>query len=131
MIVGIGTDSVEIDRVERALRNPGFARRVFMPAELELPLPSIAARFAAREAVVKALGGLGRFGADAPPLREFEVVRTPLGPPAFKLGLAAAAAVSSIGVTALHVSLSHDRTYASALVVAERLETGSQAETTC
>ncbi len=131
MIVGIGTDSVEIARVARALQNPKFARRVFMPAELELPLPSIAARFAAREAVVKALGGLGQFGADAPPLREFEVVRTPLGPPKFKLGLAAAAAVSSIEVTALHVSLSHDRTYASAFVVAERLETDTRADKPC
>lgn len=126
MIIGIGIDSIEIERVEQALRNPAFAQRLFTAAELGLPLPSIAARFAAREAVVKALGGLGRFGDSAPSLQEFEVVRTPLGAPHFRLGSRASAALASIGVTKLHLSLTHDRAYASAFVVAEGAAPQSQ-----
>lgn len=114
MIIGIGVDTVEFDRVERALRSERFARRVFAPAELEMPLPSIAARFAAREAFVKALGGL--HGLE---LRELEVARTPLRRPRFVGSPRMQAVLDSIGVEALHLSLAHDRTTATAFVVAE------------
>ena len=115
MIIGIGVDTVEHARVQRAIESARFARRVFAPAELELPLPSIAARFAAREAAVKALGGL--HGME---LRDLEVRRTPLRRPEFVCPPRMRAALDSIGVDALHLSLAHDRTHATAFVVAER-----------
>ncbi len=69
-MIGIGVDAVEIDRFRLALsRTPSMRSRLFMPTELDYvapkadPVPSLAARFAAREAVMKALGlGLGAFG---------------------------------------------------------------------
>lgn len=115
MIFGIGVDTVEIERVERAIRSTRFAERVFTAAELELPLSSIAARFAAREAAIKALRGL--HGLE---LIDFEVTREPLGPPHFVESPRLRAMLDSIGVDALHLTLSHDRTRATAFVVAER-----------
>ena len=57
MIVGLGTDLVEIARLERALeRTPTLRERLFTPAEATLPVASLAARFAAKEALSKSLG---------------------------------------------------------------------------
>ncbi|MGO1545495.1 MAG: holo-ACP synthase [Gulosibacter sp.] len=117
MIHGIGVDTVELSRVERALANEKFAQRVFSPAELELPLSSIAARFAAREAAVKALRGLHGLT-----LRDFEVRRNHLKAPQFLRGERLDAVLSSLGIGSLHLSLAHDREYATAFVVAERQE---------
>ena len=115
MIIGIGVDTVEHDRVRRAIESERFARRVFAPAELELPLASIAARFAAREAAVKALGGLHGLA-----LRDLEVLRTPLRRPEFAMPPRMRAVLERIGVDELHLSLAHDRTHATAFVIAER-----------
>lgn len=115
MIIGIGVDTVEHDRVRRALESARFARRVFTDAELAMPLPSIAARFAAREAAVKALQGL--HGLE---LRDLEVRRTPLARPEFAMPPRLREALARLGVDALHLSLAHDTTTATAFVIAER-----------
>lgn len=112
---GVGIDLLEIDRLERALeRYPRLAERVFTPAEREYaaararPGRHLAARFAAKEAVVKALG-LGGFG-----LREIEVVAGE--PPTVRLrGRVAEAA----GDRRIDISLTHSRDNAAAVAVAE------------
>jgi holo-[acyl-carrier protein] synthase len=115
-MAGIGIDLLEIDRLERALeRYPRLAERIFSEPEREYaaarrrPARHLAARFAAKEAVVKALGLSDGFG-----LREVEVIAGE--PPTVRLsGRAAdAAAGGSVGI-----SLTHSRDYAAAIAVAE------------
>jgi holo-[acyl-carrier protein] synthase len=113
---GVGIDLLEIERLERTLeRRPRLAERVFTDAELgyanERPRPGrhLAARFAAKEAAVKALG-VGPLG-----LKEIEVVEGP--PPTLRLAGRAARAARDQGVE-LGVSLSHSREMAVAVVVA-------------
>lgn len=117
MIFGIGVDTVEHDRVARALEQPCFAHRVFSEQELAMPLKSIAARWAAREAAVKALGGLHQLR-----LRDLEVSRQVLGMPYFRGGKALDETLNKLGIARLHLSLTHDRTCATAFVVAERTD---------
>lgn len=115
MIVGIGVDTVECARLERAVaRTPRLRDRLFTAAERELPLPSLAARFAAREAAVKALGGLHGLA-----LRDFAVGRVVGGRPSFALAPAAVERLHTLGVARLHLSLTHDAGLATAFVVAE------------
>jgi holo-[acyl-carrier protein] synthase len=116
MSAGIGIDLLEIARMERALeRRPRLAERVFTADELAYswerrrPGRHLAARFAAKEAAVKALG-LRSFG-----LREIEVVAGE--PPSLRLHGRAAAAASERGVE-LAVSLTHAEEMAAAVVVA-------------
>ncbi|MFG2077232.1 holo-[acyl-carrier protein] synthase [Nonomuraea maritima] len=115
MILGIGVDVVDIARFETALqRTPGLRDRLFTDAERELPVQSLAARFAAKEAVAKALGapaGLGH--------REAEVCRDELGRPRLRVSGRAAEAADGLGVKRWHVSLSHDAGVAVAYVIAE------------
>jgi holo-[acyl-carrier protein] synthase len=112
---GIGVDLLEIDRMERALeRYPRLAERVFTPAEREYatararPGRHLAARFAAKEAVVKALGLGTGFG-----LREVEVVAGE--PPTVRLSGRAAEAA---GDRAVDISLTHSRDNAAAVAIA-------------
>ena len=121
MIVGIGIDVAEIDRFQAALdRTPGMAERLFRPAELLLPsgeplgIASLAARFAAKEALAKALG--------APPglsWLDAEVTVSDNGRPYLAVTGTVAARAAALGVTTWHVSLSHDAGVASAVVIAE------------
>src|SRR4051795_3280357 len=111
---GIGIDLLEIERLERALaRRPRLAARVFTPAEREYaaararPGRHLAARFAAKEAVVKALGLTGGFG-----LREIEVVAGE--PPSVRLSGRAAEAA---GGREIGVSLTHSRDFAAAVAM--------------
>lgn len=113
---GIGVDLIEIARLERALeRRPGLRRRIFRPGELEYasrhrrPGRHLAARFAAKEAALKALG-LGGLR-----LGEIEVAGGGDRPPQLILHGSAAAAAASHGVE-LAVSLSHSRELAIAAV---------------
>jgi len=124
MVIGLGIDLVETERLGRALtRTPGFEARVF--TELESAdcaargdrLQALAARFAAKEACLKALGtgwaqGLG--------FRQVEVVRESGGSPSLRLHGAAAARAASMGVTRIHVSLTHQASAAAAVVLLER-----------
>lgn len=120
-MIGIGVDVVEIERFRRALaRTPAMRERLFTATELAYvapkvdPVPSLAARFAAREAVMKALGlGLGAFG-----FHEAWVEVLASGAPELHLvGRAWELAVDR-GVTAWHLSLSHDGPVAVAVVAA-------------
>lgn len=121
MIIGVGLDVVDTDRFAAALaRTPGLAGRLFTPAERVLPdgspraLLSLAARFAAKEALVKALGvPHGLLWHDA------EVVTGERGRPALATRGTVAAAVAAAGIASLHLSLSHETGLAAAIVVAE------------
>ncbi|KQT93791.1 4'-phosphopantetheinyl transferase [Marmoricola sp. Leaf446] len=112
MIVGIGTDVVDLARFEATLtRTPSVRERLFTPAEAALPLASLAARFAAKEALSKALGAPA--GLD---WHDAEVVTDGSGAPSFALRGTVAAAV---GGARPHLSLSHDAGVALAFVVLE------------
>lgn len=115
MIVGIGVDLVDIPRFERALeRTPKLLDRLFSPAERVLKPHSLAARYAAKEALIKALGG-----SDGVHWMDIEVGSEPEGRPVFTLSGTTASTVEDRGITALHLSLSHDAGLATAYVVAE------------
>jgi holo-[acyl-carrier protein] synthase len=120
-VVGVGVDLCEVDRMRRTLaRTPGFATRVYTDAEREHcgrrrdPAEGLAARFAAKEAVLKALGrGLG-----ACSFRDIEVVRASSGAPSIALHDTAVRLAAEHGVTTWHVSLTHTATMAEAVVIA-------------
>jgi holo-[acyl-carrier protein] synthase len=115
MIVGVGIDVVDIARFEQALtRTSNLAARLFTEGERKLPPHSLAARFAVKEALAKALGApRGLLWTDA------EIVTNDGGRPALKVAGTVAAAAARLGVTNWHVSLSHDAGIASAVVIAE------------
>ncbi len=116
MIVGVGVDVVDVARLARALeRTPGLADRLFTDAERARPVESLAARFAAKEAVAKALGAPGG-------LRwlDAEVVTDETGRPHIQVYGGVAEEARSQGITTWHLSLSHDASVATAVVVAER-----------
>ncbi|MDT9681772.1 holo-ACP synthase [Streptomyces sp. Act-28] len=121
MIIGVGIDVAEIDRFAEALeRTPQLARRLFLERELCLPsgerrgVASLAARFAAKEAVAKALGApSGLHWTDA------EVYVEESGQPRLRVRGTVAARAAELGVRHWHVSLSHDAGVASAVVIAE------------
>ena len=115
MIIGVGIDVVEIARFEQALtRTENLAGRLFTDGERALPPHSLAARFAAKEAVAKALGApRGLLWTDA------EVVTDNRGRPSLLVYGTVAAAAGRLGVTRCHLSLSHDAGIASAVVIAE------------
>lgn len=117
MIVGIGVDVVDVARFAAALeRTPALRARLFTEAERELAVPSLAARFAAKEAVAKALGappGLSHLDA--------EIVTGEYGRPALRITGRAAEVADGLGVTRWHVSLSHDGGMAIAYVIAESM----------
>jgi holo-[acyl-carrier protein] synthase len=118
MIIGVGIDVAEIARLERSLeRTPALATRLFTAGERGLPARSLAARFAAKEALAKALGAPGDLlWTDA------EIVSDPgTGRPSLRVQGTVAAAAERLGVTRWHVSLSHDAGIATAIVIAEAL----------
>jgi holo-[acyl-carrier protein] synthase len=116
VIVGVGIDVVDVARFGAVLRRtPALRDRLFTPGERALPLNSQAARFAAKEALAKALGApAGMHWHDA------EVHRGPDGRPHVEVRGTVAARVEALGITSIHVSLSHDAGIASAVVVAEK-----------
>ena len=102
-----------VSRSPYAVR-PGLIGRLFTPAEAERPIASQAARFAAKEALAKALGApAGLAWQDA------EVVTDDQGRPAFTITGTVAARAAEMGVGTIHVSLSHDAGIASAVVICE------------
>ena len=114
-VIGVGIDVVEIDRFEASLaRTPGLRERLFTPAEAVRSPASLAARFAAKEAIAKALGApVGMAWHDA------EVVSESSGRPLLELRGTVLARADALGVTSVHLSLSHDAGIASAVVVLE------------
>ena len=115
MIVGVGIDVVDVERFTRLLeRTPRLRERLFTPAERHLPPASLAARFAATEAVAKALGApVGLNWLDATVHREDD------GRPHLAVQGSVAARAAELGIDRFHLSLSHDAGIASAVVVAE------------
>ncbi len=121
-MIGIGVDAVEIARFRRSLeRTPSMRDRIFTQAELDYvaskadPVPSLAVRFAAREAVMKALGvGLGAFG-----FHDAWVTRADSGAPSLCVVGRAAQLAEAAGVMRWHLSLTHSDFVAIAYVVAE------------
>jgi holo-[acyl-carrier protein] synthase len=120
-VIGIGTDLVEVARFRLALeRRPTLPARLFSDAEIAYaqrfkdPTKSLAARFGAKEAVMKALGvGLWKFA-----LRDVEVVRRPSGEPTLALHGKAAALASERGVREWRLTLTHTDSMAMAVALA-------------
>lgn len=125
MVLGLGTDMIEIARVERSIARFGdaFLQRVYTPGEIlycqnkkKTSAESFAARFAAKEAAAKALGtGISR----GVTWQEFEVRRLPGHRPTLHLSGRAAELASTLGIRRFALSLSHSRELAIAVVVAE------------
>jgi holo-[acyl-carrier protein] synthase len=121
-MIGIGIDLVDIDRFRRSLeRTPTMRTRLFTEVELAYvapqadPIPSLAARFAAREAVMKALGvGLGAFG-----FHDVWVERSPSGQPWLAFAGRAAELSAEAGVVTWYLSLTHTDLTAAAYVIAD------------
>jgi holo-[acyl-carrier protein] synthase len=122
VIIGVGVDVVDIERFRRVLaRTPSMRERLFTDDELNYvkprldPVPSLAARFAAREAVMKALGlGLGAFA-----FHDVSVRVAPSGAPSLIVTGTAEDLAVERDVGAFHLSLSHDGPVAIAVVVAD------------
>jgi len=114
-VIGVGIDVCDIARFEESLaRTPGLVHRLFTPHEAGRPPASLAARFAAKEALAKALGApVGMAWHDA------EVVSEESGRPRFDLRGTVRARADELGVASVHLSLSHDAGIASAMVVLE------------
>jgi holo-[acyl-carrier protein] synthase len=120
----VGVDLIEVTRVERVLTRYGerFLQRVFTPAEVRYTrgrVPELAVRFAAKEAVAKALGvGVRMLAADGVDWREVEVLGDHRGRPEVTLHGRAAERAAELGLSQWAVSLSHTREHAVAFVVA-------------
>jgi holo-[acyl-carrier protein] synthase len=119
-ILGLGVDICEIERMERALeRHASIRERVFTPEEIAYcesrarPAESYAGRFAAREAVIKALGGYrGRRWQD------ISVTRSPSGAPTIRLQGNAKQRADALGIDRVLVTFTHERTSAVAFALA-------------
>jgi holo-[acyl-carrier protein] synthase len=114
--VGVGIDVVDIARFAASLeRTPALRAKLFTPAEAVLPVESLAARFAAKEALAKALGAPGDLE-----WHDAEVVPLPSGQPTMTLRGTVLARATELGGTTTHLSLSHDGGIATAILVLSR-----------
>lgn len=123
MVPMIGIDMVAVERIERAIHKESFTDRVFTKAEQaycesrgKQCVQSYAARFAGKEAVLKALGTGLRGGK----LTEIEILPNELGAPMVQLSGYFADLAHDMGITAIIISLTHDKTYAMAQALAWR-----------
>lgn len=114
MIVGVGTDIIEIERVQKAMSNPDFCRRFFSKRENEYfrsrkyAPQTVAGNFCAKEAFSKALGtGIRGFA-----LKDIEVLRDEAGKPYINCG--------DICTDNIHVTIAHSDAYATAQVIIEK-----------
>lgn len=118
MIVGIGVDMVEIQRIKKACEKEAFLLRYFTSGEIKIiagSLARIAGNFAVKEAVVKAFGtGFGKVSPE-----EIEVLRDPLGKPYVVLYGQARIFAHELGISRFHVSLTDTKELVQAFVVAE------------
>jgi holo-[acyl-carrier protein] synthase len=121
-IVGIGLDVVEVARIGAMLSRHGdrVLERICRPGEVDRSRAAleqhVAGLFAAKEAVLKALGTGWAAGLA---FRQIEVVRAPGGQPRVRLHDAAAARAAALGIAVVHLSISHERAWAAAMAVAE------------
>jgi holo-[acyl-carrier protein] synthase len=122
MIIGIGTDITEVPRIAKSIENNSFKEKVFSKLEIAYceskanKAESFAARFAAKEAFFKALGTGWRGGMA---FNEVEVVNDELGKPTLNILGATAEIIKEKNITTIHVSLSHVKELAMAVVVLE------------
>jgi holo-[acyl-carrier protein] synthase len=122
--LSVGVDLVELDRIRRVVERYGgrFLDRIYTPDEVERyrdRVPELAARFAAKEAVSKALGvGLNHISPQGIGWQEVEVLPDPLGKPEVHLSGRALALAEQQGLSTWAISLSHGRDFAVAFVVA-------------
>lgn len=122
-ILGLGIDIVELSRIEQLLERHGdrFAERICRPGEIrrndgKAGIEHLGGLFAAKEAVLKALGtgwaqGLG--------LRQVEVIRDEAGAPGVRLHDAARARLDTLGGRRVHLSITHERSYAAAVAMVD------------
>jgi holo-[acyl-carrier protein] synthase len=114
-VLGVGIDVVDVARFGETLqRTPAMLERLFTEQERVRPLASLAARFAAKEALAKALGAPTGMG-----WKDAEIVNKPSGDPRFEIRDSVLARADELGVRTVHVSMSHDAGIASAVVVLE------------
>lgn len=115
MIVGIGVDVVDIERFRQQLeRTPALVDRLFVPSERQLTVRSLAARFAAKEAIAKAIGAPVGMNWQHCTIEVDEA-----GAPSVVVDGTVADAARARGVETWHLSISHDGGLATAMVVAE------------
>lgn len=132
MIIGVGLDVTEISRIERLWNRFGFrfAKRILGAHELQqlenksTPIPFLAARFAAKEATVKAFGT--GFSEGITPV-DIEVHTLPSGQPTLVLNGNAVKRATLLGATRMHISLTHGRDTAAAVVIIEKEECAERA----
>ena len=125
MICGIGIDLVEIRRIENILKKWGekFTGRVYSESEIEYcqkhahPAIHYAARFAAKEAFLKSIG-IGLAGGAR--LKDIEVIRNQQGKPGLNLHNKAKTISNRYGTLTVHLSITHTKNYATAVVVLEK-----------
>ncbi len=126
-VFGIGIDVVEVERIASSIARHGdaFLDKIFTPAERKycesrkIPAIHYAARFAAKEAVAKALGtGIGRNAG----LHDLEIFHDPQGAPKLHLSGAAEAFANAHGITNIQISLTHTQQYAAANAIAVKTE---------
>lgn len=125
LIIGVGIDLIEVERISRACEKEGFLRRCFTEAEAKLidgRWQRAAGNFAVKEAVVKMLGT----GFRAISLTDIEVLRDALGKPYVKLYNKAAEQAKTCGITNIHVSITNTKEYANAFVVGESVSHSEQ-----
>lgn len=124
MILGIGTDIIEVERIRASVERFGdrFLQRVFRPAEVaycqshKFAAPHLAARFAAKEAISKAFGtGIGKHLS----WKDMEIMRRDSGEPYVLMHDAGAKLLQERGASRICVSLSHTQTYATAMATLE------------
>lgn len=123
MISGIGTDILQIDRIDKAMqRTPKLPQRILTPAELERfeaakdKARFLAKRFCAKEAAAKALGtGIGR----GVSWQHFEIVRGSQGQPILELSGGALERAQQLGMHKLHLSYSDEKDYVVAFVIGD------------
>ncbi len=129
MIVGVGIDAVNTERIKKMLEedeNAAFFRRAFTPAERELAPATdrvkpkaeyYAGRFAAKEAVFKAVSPYSEIPLD---LRKIETLRAEDGHPYVNMNEDIKPALDSAGISRIHISITHEKEYAAAFAVAEQ-----------
>ncbi len=116
MIAGIGVDIVDVPRFGRQLeKTPRLHERLFTVDERGLPLRSLAARFAAKEAIAKALGAPAGMN-----WQDCSIIKNQAGDPQIHVVGTVAEASAQRGITSWHLTMSHDGDMAIAMVVAER-----------
>ena len=117
MIIGVGTDIIEISRMEEALKSEDFMSKVYTETEKNKTfINTLSGYFAAKEAVSKALGtGFTKVSPN-----EIEIVNNPMGKPYVNLYGNAKEKAKSLGIRRVHVSISHSKDTAVAIAIAEK-----------